>query len=245
MPSPLALDTQSLALLFTAALVGGVVRGFAGFGGPMVFLPFATSVLGPSAAVWVVIAVDIVVSARFLPAVRGLYRSHVVLPLGIGTLVTLPLGTWALVSLDAVVMRRVICAAILLAALIMLTGWRWRRELARWQWIAVGAVAGLVLGITSLAVTAALFLQSGKTTAAEARADFMVWVFVVNIALLVVIAAQAGMPTGLWPAMAASAPAYFVGMAVGTAVYGRLSDATGRRLVLTIVAVNALVGLLR
>lgn len=235
-----------LTVLAAAALVAGVVRGFAGFGGPMVLLPVATSVLGPASAVWVVIAADILVSLPLIAEVRSVARRNVVAPLAVGTLLTLPLGTYALLSLDGEVMRRVICAAILVASVVMLSGWKSRAELATGHWVAVGGLAGVIMGITSLAVTAALFLNSGKSSAAEARANFIVWVFLANLALLSIIALQGGgMPPALTTAFMAAGPAYFLGTVIGTRLYGRVDDATGRRLVLLLVAINATAGLLR
>ncbi|MFZ4806778.1 MAG: TSUP family transporter [Hyphomicrobiaceae bacterium] len=232
-------------LLLVVAAVAGIVRGFAGFGGPMVILPVATAVLGPAAAVWVVLCADILVNVRLLPEVRGIARRAVVVPLAIGSLLTLPIGSLALVSLDAEMVRRVICSAILVASLVMLSGWRWRAELAPGQWVAVGALTGLVMGLTSLAVTAALFLQSGKTSAAEARADFIVWVFITSLALLAILTVQGGFPHGQAGAFLMVAPAYFAGTLAGARLHGRVSDATGRRVVLVLVAGIASIGLLR
>jgi len=232
-------------LLFVAAIAAGIVRGFAGFGGPMVILPVATAILGPAAAVWVVLCADILVNVRLVPEVRGIARRSVVLPLAIGTLVTLPIGSFALVSLDGELVRRVICSAILAASLLMLSGWRWRAELTSGQWVAVGALTGVIMGLTSLAVTAALFLQSGKASAAEARADFIVWVFIVSIAFLAILTLQGGFPQGQARAFLMVAPAYFVGTLAGARLHGRVSDVSGRRGVLLLVAAIASIGLLR
>jgi uncharacterized membrane protein YfcA len=232
-------------ILAVTALVAGIVRGFAGFGGPMVLLPFATAILGPAAAVWVVILTDISVSLRLIPDVRYDAQKSVVVPLSIGTLVTMPAATLALVSLDADLMRRLICLAILIASLVMLSGWRSRRDLTTGQWYAVGGLAGIVMGLTSLGITAALFLQAGDTTARVARANFIIWLFVCSIALLALLAVQGGGPTGeLWPFLAI-APAYFVGTLIGMRLFCIVSDTAGRRAILVLVAIIASVGLAR
>ena len=48
----LPLDARA-ATLFVATLVGGLVRGFTGFGFAMVFVPVAAAAVGPAAAVGV------------------------------------------------------------------------------------------------------------------------------------------------------------------------------------------------
>lgn len=232
-------------LLFTAAIAAGIVRGFAGFGGPMVILPVATAILGPAAAVWLVISVDILVGFRLVLEVGAVARRAVVVPLAIGALATLPIGSFALVSLDGELVRRVICAAILAASLLMLSGWRWRATLTSGQWVAVGALTGFIMGLTSLAVTAALFLQSGKTTAAQARADFILWVFVVSIALLAILTVQGGFPQDPGRGLLLVGPTYFAGTLMGARLHGRVNDATGRQAVLVLVAVIASIGLVR
>ena len=59
-------------------------------------------------------------------------------------------------------------------------------------WAGVGALTGAVMGATSLAITAALFLNAGSQTAIESRANFIVWVFIATLALLAMLATGAG-----------------------------------------------------
>jgi hypothetical protein len=51
-------DVPRFATLMIAALLGGLVRGFTGFGFAMVFVPLASVVVGPVGAVGLVWAID-------------------------------------------------------------------------------------------------------------------------------------------------------------------------------------------
>ena len=86
-----ALATEGLWLLFLAAFVGGLVRGFSGFGTGMIYLPFAAQVLEP---VWVLIAMLVFDFFGPIPAVprawRSAHRADLV-RLAIGALVAMPL----------------------------------------------------------------------------------------------------------------------------------------------------------
>ncbi len=67
----LPLDARA-ATLFLAALVGGLVRGFTGFGFAMVFVPVAAAAVGPAAAVGLIWVVDAPFSLWFgAPPPRG------------------------------------------------------------------------------------------------------------------------------------------------------------------------------
>jgi uncharacterized membrane protein YfcA len=56
-------------VLGPTAAVAGLVRGFAGFGGPLLMLPVLNAFLPPATSLWVM-WVDLLVSVRLLPDAR-------------------------------------------------------------------------------------------------------------------------------------------------------------------------------
>ena len=167
-----------LAVLIPAALWAGVVRGFAGFGGPLMLLPALNIFMPPPAAILVMICIDLLVNVQLLPQAAREANRSVVVPLTIGSAVTMPLGVMLLLVIDPAMMKRGLSLAILLAALVLLSGWRYPGTITRAGWLGVGILTGLVMGSTSLAVTSALFMHAGGQSAAESRANFILWVFV-------------------------------------------------------------------
>ena len=110
----------------------------------------------------------------------------------------------------------------------LLSGWRYPGTITRTGWVGVGALTGLVMGSTSLAVTSALFLHAGGQSAVESRANFIVWVFVGTIMLLVMLTIGSGFDAALLPAIAVLAPFYIIGCVAGSHLTGRLPDAQVR-----------------
>lgn len=232
-----------LALVPVAA-IAGFIRGFAGFGGPLVMLPALNLFLTPAASIPIMMWVDLLVNVKLLPEANRDASASVVLPLTVGTLVAMPAGVLLLVFVDPVVMKRGISAAILLAALILLTGWRYKGATGTRTWTLIGLLTGVIMGATSLAVTAALFLNAGSQTAKQSRANFILWVFLATLALLSMVAIGTGFDTNLIPIIAVLAPLYFLGTVLGSRLSRHAPEAFVRRAVLALVVIIATVGLI-
>jgi hypothetical protein len=231
------------AVLVPATAVAGFVRGFAGFGGPMLLLPVAGAFLTPAGAIWLVMWMDIAVVLSLIPGAMREASRRLVAPLTIGGLATMPLGTWALIVVEPGVMRRLICAAIVAACLVLLSGWRPRAEAGPARLAAAGAVTGVIVGATSIAVTAALALQAAAGTAAEARASFIVWCLPQSAALLALLAWQTPAAGGQLGAILALMPVYIGTALAGARLHGLVSDRSARRAATLLALLVALAGL--
>lgn len=233
MPS---VDTATLVLV-PVALVAGFIRGFAGFGGPMMMMPVMNQFLAPASTMWVMMWVDLFINVRMLPECRPHVSKDVLAPLGIGTLLTLPLGVLLLAYSDPAVMKRVIGGAVLASALVLLSGWRYSGKAGKGLWIGAGMLSGLVMGATALAVTVALFLSADKQSATQVRANFMFWVFGASVVLLVLLVSMGALKPGHLGLIALLTPVYFLGSFVGAGAVGRFPERVVRRAVLLLAAV--------
>jgi uncharacterized membrane protein YfcA len=231
------------AVLIPAALLAGVVRGFAGFGGPLTLLPALNAFMPTSAAILVMSWTDLLVNAHILPRALREAKADVVVPLTAGAVLTMPLGVMLLLVVDAVIMKRALSATILVAALVLLSGWRYPGTIGRTGWVGVGALTGVVMGATSLAITSALFLHAGRQSAVESRANFIVWVFAGTIMLLVMLTIGAGFDPELLPAIGVLAPPYIIGCVAGSYLTGRLPDMHVRTAVLLVIVLIAVASL--
>ena len=231
-------------ILVPIAALAGFIRGFAGFGGPLVLLPALNVYLSPAASVAATMWVDLFANVHLLPQVRREAQGPVVVPLMVGTLATMPFGVLLLVAVDPMLMKRGISAAILVAALVLLSGWRYRGAIDPIGWAGVGTITGMVMGATSIAVTAALFLNAGSQTAKESRANFILWVFIATLALLAMLAVGAGIAATPVRVIGVLAPVYVAGTFLGTRLSKRAPEVFVRRAVLLLVVVIAMAGLL-
>ena len=230
-------------ILIPVAVVGGFLRGFAGFGGPLFMLPILNVFLPPAISVGVMMWVDILANVQLLPEARHDSSRSVVIPLTVGTLIAMPAGAYLLLTVDPVLMKRAICTTVLAAAVVLLSGWRYRRAVGPKVYGAVGALSGFVMGATSIAAVTPLFLSAGNHSVLENRANFIVWVFLATILLLGILAARGTLGGGDVVKIAVLAPAYLAGSAIGSRMLRGTSDQTVRRAVLALIITVALAGL--
>src|SRR5437588_7335501 len=140
------MDFSVLAVLVPVSVIGGFLRGFAGFGGPLFMLPILNAFFLPASSIAIMMWVDIFANVHLLPDARRDTSSTVVVPLLVGTLIGMPLGAYVLLLTDPIFMKRTISATILAAALILLTGWRYPRPLGPRMLGGVGMLSGSVMG---------------------------------------------------------------------------------------------------
>jgi uncharacterized membrane protein YfcA len=167
----------------------------------------------------------------------------VVIPLSLGTLLALPMGAALLMHVDPLVMKRVISLAIVVTAVLLLAGWRYRRDVSVVAYVAVGAVSGCIMGATAIAVVTSLFLHSGGHSAAQNRANFIVWVFGATLLLIGILAGRGVLVFGDVTTIAILAPVYFVGTVLGTSLQRRASDRILRQAALVLIMAIAVGGI--
>ena len=96
-----ALALPGLVWMLVTVCVAGLIRGFSGFGSAMVIMPVASSVLSPVGALVFLTMVELFGPLPNLPrALREGERGDV-LRLGLGVVVAMPLGVWAVSHVNA------------------------------------------------------------------------------------------------------------------------------------------------
>lgn len=231
-------------VLVPIAVIGGFLRGFAGFGGPLFMLPVLSLFLSPAVAIGVMMWTDLFSNVHLLPNARTDSSRAVVVPLLIGTAIAMPAGVHLLMSVEPALMKKILCASILLVALVLLTGWRYRRAVGTKVYAAIGAVSGFVMGATSIAAVTPLFLGAGHQSAAQNRANFIVWVFPATIWLIVLLTVRDAFTAVNAVMIAVLTPVYLAGTMIGSRVHRTAADATVRRTVLALVIATATAGLI-
>jgi uncharacterized protein len=146
----LALSAPGLHWLGLAALVAGLVYGFAGFGAALVFMPVAVAILPAPVAI---AAFSMTALASLFTVVPGAWRvadrRAALGMIGIAVAFTPP-GVWALRVVDGATIRTAVSVIVLCTLAFLVSGWRIR---AGGGWGARGAVAaaaGLLGGSTGL-----------------------------------------------------------------------------------------------
>lgn len=232
---------EAIAVAAVIAAAAGVVRGITGFGGAMVMSPPLALLLGPLAAVPVVLLLESIVSTPMLVQTRALMRWRVIAPIVAAACVTVPLGTLALVSADPLLMRRVIAATVIVFSLLLLAGWRYAGSHRLPVSLGLGAVSGTLVGATSMGgPPVILYLLAGPDPIETTRANLTFFVAAISVAGLAGLWVS-GVLT--WQAAglgAILAPGYYGGMVLGTRLFPRFNDKRFRQFTLALMVAVSL-----
>src|SRR5258708_36542058 len=82
------------------AALAGAVRGFAGFGTALVFIPIASGIVPPWQAVVILFVIDSVTTLPLVPAAVRICTWREVAPLSVGAAITVPVGAYFLLTVD-------------------------------------------------------------------------------------------------------------------------------------------------
>jgi uncharacterized protein len=223
------------------AMIAGVVRGITGFGGAMVMAPPLVLLLGPKLAVPVVLLLESLAAAPQVLQTRALVRWRVVGPILAATAVTVPLGGYLLLTSDALTLRRATALIVIVFSALLLRGWRYTGQHKMSTGIALGGLAGGMLGATSIGgPPVILYLLAGPDRIDITRANLTLFVAASCIIGLAMLATQGVVDldaawTALW-----LAPGYYGGLVVGTRLFSRFNDARFRQFTLLLMmAVSA------
>ncbi len=242
----LGLNEPSAALLLLlATLLGGLVRGFTGFGFAMVFMPIASMAVGPVVALGLIWAVDAVFA--FPIAARSFRRAdwREVLPMLSTASLAIPVGIAVLTSTDPYVMRWLLSGVVLTALAILASGWRYHGRAGLPLSVGVGGLSGLFSGMASLGgiPLAVFWLGAQRNDARQTRDNLQTY-----FALSTIVAGGILWTKGLlslpilWQALPLLIP-YGFGLLIGMRGFQIASEATFRRLAYIIILASAIVAL--
>jgi uncharacterized membrane protein YfcA len=236
-------DTTFFVLLLIVA-VSGTVRGFAGFGAGMVFMPVAAALIGPKIAAVIIWLVDALPTIPILVPALARVRWKTVLPVLLGYALAMPLGIWWLVAGNVELLRWAISLAVLAAVTVLWSGWRYSGERSPFIAAGVGICSGVFGGATQLSgPPVVIYWLSGDAPAWQFRANIIVLFF------LTTILSGSGMAlSGIFTLQAATyavvfTPVYAIGVYAGQRLFAYASEEFFRRLAFCVILFAALSGL--
>jgi uncharacterized membrane protein YfcA len=239
-----ALADRRIAAAAAVSALAGLVRGFSGFGGAMIYMPLVAAIYEPRIAAATLLLVDFLSSTPFaLPEVRRCTWREV-LPISIAMAAAVPIGTWALVVLDPVVLRWGIAVLVLSLVPVLASGWRYRGPDTLPVSIGVGLFAGVGAGAAQIAGPPVIvYWLSRGNPAVTLRANLMVFFMICGVVLVVSYAAQ-GLFSGHTVALSLllGIP-YLFGVGIGARFFRTATDRLYRRIAYLIIALAALVSL--
>jgi uncharacterized protein len=142
--------TFGFAMAALAGFAGAFIRGFTGFGSNLIWAPVLVTVMDPVQAVAIMGLVGVFGTAQIVIPVAKIADWKGIYPIILGSWITAPLGIWALYHIEADNVRRVIGVFILVIAVILMTGWRYKGARTglkgRLAQVGTGSIAGWLAG---------------------------------------------------------------------------------------------------
>lgn len=178
------LATPGLWWVAIGAFLAGTVRGFAGFGTGMIYLPFAATVLSPVGALLSLAVMDSLGPLPVIPSTARTAPRKPLLLMIAGMIVCLPIGLFALAQMEPTTYRWILAILTFCAVVLMIGGYRFPGEVNNGIWLGTGGAVGILGGGTGLpGPPIVLVTMASRMSPASIRALNMVLLFVFDLVL--------------------------------------------------------------
>jgi len=234
----------SFVILVATVVVAGVARGLSGFGSGMIIAPVAAALYGPQVAIPMLAILETLPTIPVTIPALPLVRWREVLPVTAGLAAFLPLGVYVLANSDGDMLRWIICAAILVCAAALWTGWRYGGPRGLPISFGVGGLSGVLTGIASIPGPPVIFYWMASDLPGKAvRANLLAF-FLLGDFLSIVGFWMADLFTpGVLGIGIAAMPFYFASLLAGSKLHGMASDAAYRRVTFVLIVLSAMLAL--
>lgn len=178
-------DLAVWGVVLAACAVAGVVRGFTGFGFPLIMVTASSLVVAPVAVVPIALLLDIVAGVRMLPSVRHEVDRRGVTFLVAGAVPAIPVGAWLLASLDPDTMRLAIGVMVLIAVIVIARGLQLTRPPGPPLLTGTGVASGFLSGTMGMPGPPVILLYlSSPLPVATLRATSVAFFLVTDVVAL-------------------------------------------------------------
>ena len=239
-----AWTTPGLFWLIAATFVAGLVRGFAGFGTSLIYLPVATQILSPVWAVITVVIFDIFGPMMIAPkAVKEVHLPDL-RRLMVGLLVGLPIGLALLFSVAPEVFRYIVSIVSLILLVILIAGVRYQGPMSPTVVTGAGVFGGMLGGASGIPgpPVILLYMASGLP-AAVVRATTTLYLLGFDIVLMGMMLVMGRIELApLWIGVLLAAP-NALGNLAGAAIFKPGYEGLYRGVAYAIIAASGLSGL--
>ncbi|WP_293801133.1 sulfite exporter TauE/SafE family protein [uncultured Bosea sp.] len=239
------LTVDGIAVLLAATLIGGLVRGFTGFGFAMVFMPLASVILGPVAALGLIWFIDLPFALPLAARSARQAEWREILPLLLTATLALPAGIWLLIWLDRETMRWVLASLVLIAVALMASGWRYHGRPTIPLSLGVGALSGLFNGMASIGgmPLAVFWLGAQRNDRHKTRANLQTFFGISTLISGTMLWWKGILTVGALMMAVPLFAIYGIGLWAGTHGFRLASEETFRRGAYLVIFLSALISL--
>lgn len=235
--------TQDAAVFMTAAFLGALVTGVAGFAFGLVASAIWLHVITPVQSAVLIAAFACVVQSISTWRMRHLVHWGNIWPFIVGGAVGIPIGGEILRFVSSNTMRGILGGFIILFCLYF-----WLKpdlgRARRYIWLdtTVGVLGGVIGSLTGLSgIVVNIWTTMQGLPKDEQRAVFQPTAVILFMLTILWLSGTGIVPPGTWQLFVIGLPLVLVGTWIGMQLYGKLDDAGFRKLVLALLFVSGLV----
>lgn len=225
--------TAELALAAAVSAVGGILHGYTGFGAALLMVPLMTVIYGPVEAIVLSLLAGAAGIVQLFPAASRQARWREMVPLAAAIAVTTPIGVFLLFTIDPEITRRAMGGFVLLTALVLMTGWVYRGRRGAFPAVVAGSLCGAITGFAGVGgPPVALYYLASPEPAAVQRANIVIGVGMVIVAMMVSVAVAGGIGASSVARAVILIPGYMAGAWAGARMFAVAPEALYRRIAL-------------
>jgi len=234
----------ALAQIAISAFLAAMARGFSGFGSALIFVPLASTAIGPQAAAPLLMIIDGVAASGLIPHAWQHADRRDAGTMAIGALAGVTLGACALTKSDPLLIRWAIALLGTLLLVLLMSGWRYRGKPTAVVTIAVGGVSGLLSGAAQVGGPPIVAYWLSRATAAETmRANIVLYFAITTLMSGVAYFAGGLLTTSVIGLALIIGPIYGLGLYAGSRMFGLASEITFRRICFALIAAAIMLSL--
>jgi uncharacterized membrane protein YfcA len=231
-------SSGALILLGLSAFVAALARGFSGFGSALIFVPLASTAIGPQTAAPLLLLIDGVTAVGLVPNAWRHADKRDVGTMSIGALAGIPLGAWILLKSDPLLIRWAIALFGTLLLALLTSGWRYRGKPSAAMAVLVGAAAGLLGGAAQIGGPPIVaYWLSRRIPTGTVRANIVLYFAISSVMTGTVYLAGGLLSPSVVGLALVTGPVYGVGLYAGARMYGLASEITFRRICFALIAI--------
>jgi len=220
-------ESLNITLVYAviASVASGVLFGFAGFGAGLIMSPLFAVIFSPTDAVAIVTLTTVTAGVQLWPQIKRRAQVREALPIALGGSLTIPLGTFILLTIDADLMRRGMGGIVLLFSIIMLLGWTYRGPRGLFTGGLTGLISGVVAGTSATSGPIySLYFLSAPVEAIVTRANILLVSTIFPISTILSMFAQGAIGSQTIVRFAVIMLPYTLGIWAGSRMFRSSSD---------------------
>ena len=181
-PVLLELSPLALAVMGVGLFLASLARGYSGFGFSALLVSSWSLVTEPSRAVALALVMEVVASVMQAYSVWRIIPWQRVAILTLWAVSGTPFGVWLLANLPPDTMKLAVAVFVLIAAVVLLAGFRFTRAANAAGTAAIGVVSGVANGAVAMGgLPVAIFLTAEGGNPAQMRAALIAYFFFLDL----------------------------------------------------------------